>query len=70
MSRHDEDLNELIGLLVSLISHAQYGMTVKTYDDCNNCGRRNCEHKPKPGQMVRINCPLWSYDDEEEDTDA
>lgn len=34
----------------------------KTMDacDCNNCGKwMRCEYLPKPGQLVRINCPLW-----------
>lgn len=26
---------------------------------CNNCGVFDCEHRPAPGNMVRINCPLW-----------
>lgn len=66
MSRADQELKEMIWLLQSLLDHALYGMRVKTYDDCNNCKRSKCEFMPEPGQMVRINCPLWSYDDEEE----
>lgn len=28
--------------------------------DCDDCGiREQCKFLPKPGQMVRINCPLW-----------
>lgn len=27
---------------------------------CNDCGTGDaCEYKPKPGQLCRINCPLW-----------
>ncbi|MBO5610593.1 MAG: hypothetical protein J5929_09545 [Eubacterium sp.] len=26
--------------------------------DCNDCGNRGCLYKPKPGQLVRYNCPL------------
>lgn len=39
-----------------------YYERVTFYNDCNNCGkgRKNkCEYLPKPGTMVRINCPLW-----------
>ena len=25
--------------------------------DCNVCKNRNCEYRPKPGQLVRYNCP-------------
>lgn len=28
---------------------------------CNDCGSRNsCEYAPRPGQPIRINCPLWA----------
>ena len=28
--------------------------------DCNNCKvQRECEVKPKPGQLVRYNCPFY-----------
>ena len=26
---------------------------------CNDCGDKDCEYKPRPGQHARINCPLW-----------
>ncbi len=29
-------------------------------NDCNKCGKkRECEYVPKPGQIVRYNCPLF-----------
>lgn len=27
--------------------------------DCNDCGRNVCEYIPAPGQLTRINCPMW-----------
>ena len=27
--------------------------------DCNDCGKYKCQYAPKPGEDVRINCPLW-----------
>lgn len=27
--------------------------------DCNDCGRFECEYKPKVGETTRFNCPLW-----------
>ena len=26
---------------------------------CNDCADRKCQYKPKPGQLVRYNCPSW-----------
>lgn len=30
--------------------------------DCNDCGTKSCIYKPKPGQMVRYNCPFYEKD--------
>lgn len=26
---------------------------------CNDCGRKQCEHRPAWGDYVRYNCPFW-----------
>lgn len=37
----------------------QYYERVSCLPDCNDCGRNpECEYLPKPGEQVRINCPL------------
>lgn len=30
--------------------------------DCNNCRVKDCYCKPRPGQMVRYNCPFYEKD--------
>lgn len=27
--------------------------------DCNTCIKKDCEYRPKPGQITRFNCHLW-----------
>ena len=27
--------------------------------DCNVCYNKDCGYRPKPGQMVRYNCPFY-----------
>ena len=27
--------------------------------NCNDCGRLECEYRPKVGETTRFNCPLW-----------
>lgn len=27
--------------------------------DCNDCDAESCPYKPQPGELTRINCPLW-----------
>jgi len=34
--------------------------------DCNICAsKKDCEYVPKPGQMVRYNCPFYKAESEE-----
>lgn len=41
-------------------AYKSYYRQVAAQGDCNDCGKaRSCEHKPRPGGIVRINCPLW-----------
>ena len=41
-------------------AYKSYYSRVAAQSDCNDCGKaRSCEHRPRPGGIVRINCPLW-----------
>ena len=41
-------------------SYKSYYAQVAAQGDCNDCGKaRTCPHVPRPGSIVRINCPLW-----------
>lgn len=34
---------------------------------CNDCGQQDaCEYFPGPGQVARINCPLWQAEEKED----
>ena len=59
MSRKNEDLRDFLRLIYYAADEIQYALSVQSYDDCNTCGRKHCRYMPKPGAMVRINCPLW-----------
>ena len=60
MSRFDEDREDLIRLLYSILDYARLGYQISTCDNCNNCRRKKCKYRPKPGGMVRWRCPLWT----------
>ena len=66
MSRFDQDREEIIRILFSILDYARLGYNVSTYDNCNNCKRKGCVYIPKLGQTVRWNCPLWKGDEVEE----
>lgn len=33
--------------------------SVSKKPDCNTCVKKGCEHRPKPGEVTRFNCPLY-----------
>lgn len=37
-----------------------YFKQVYSQPDCNDCAKKDCGYKPRIGENVRINCPLWS----------
>ena len=59
MSQFSSDAEDFARLLIHAGECIMYFHNVSSYDDCNNCGKKDCKYKPEPGQMVRINCPLW-----------
>ena len=60
MSRLDEERENLIHLIFSICDYARLGYQISTFDNCNDCGnKKDCPYTPKPGAMVRWNCPLW-----------
>lgn len=63
MSRFDEDREDLIRLIYSILDYARFGYSTSTYNSCNNCKREDCEYKPDWGEHVRWNCPLWEDED-------
>lgn len=59
VSRFDQDREDIIRVLYSILDYARFGYEISTCDNCNTCKRENCEYKPKVGQNVRWRCPLW-----------
>lgn len=46
--------------------HVEYADDLAKLPSCNGCGVFDCEHRPHPDEMVRINCPLWRAAETEE----
>lgn len=37
---------------------------IQTVGNCNTCaGRSECEYCPRPGQLVRYNCPFYKEEE-------
>ena len=59
MSQRDRDLEDFANILISTADAIRYFLDVSSCNDCNTCGKTKCRYIPDPGQMVKINCPLW-----------
>ena len=53
-------IDEVINDLADIVYQASEFRRIMSLPNCNNCGKnRSCEYTPKPGEFVRVNCPLW-----------
>lgn len=60
MSRLDEEITRQGFILDSLIALRNILGT----GDCNICAKKSkCEYAPKPGQLVRYNCPFYEKEE-------
>lgn len=54
---------EIVGKWLRAIDKAcaalDYVEFMKGQHNCNDCGRKECEHRPKIGDPVRVNCFMW-----------
>ena len=60
VSRIDEVIANVAYILDCLMAYRNIVST----GDCNNCKNKDCGCKPKPGQLVRYNCPHYKAEDE------
>jgi hypothetical protein len=59
MSRLDDTISDVAYILDTLLT---YRNIVQRGGDCNTCKKKKeCEYAPKPGQLVRYNCPLFGW---------
>lgn len=52
--------------MCELCGYKVHSDQVSKLPNCNECGAFDCEHRPRPGEMARINCPLWRAQETEE----
>ena len=62
MDRLGETISNIAYILDSLILLRQ----IQSTGDCNICAnQKGCKYVPKPGQMVRYNCPFYKAESED-----
>lgn len=57
---------ELERVRVERDAYKVYFMDVSSKPDCNTCEKMGCEYRPRVGDTVRANCPLYSGPEKEE----
>lgn len=62
MSKLDDAIANVAYILDALMAYRN----IVESGDCNNCKvQRKCKVKPKPGQLVRYNCPFYQRGEQE-----
>ena len=60
MSRLDDTISDVAYILDTLIVYR----SIVESGDCNRCkANMNCKYVPKPGQLVRYNCPFYEVNE-------
>lgn len=59
MSRLDNTIANVAYILDTLMA---YRLIAET-GNCNTCKSKNCQWRPKPGQLVRYNCPHYETEE-------
>lgn len=62
ISRLDDTISDVAYILDTLMAYRN----IANSGDCNRCGKKKtCKYAPKPGQLVRYNCPFYKRTDDE-----
>lgn len=52
-------IREAIKTLQNVIAYLKEYEEILDLNNCNTCGIKNCPYRPRWGERVRINCPLY-----------
>jgi len=61
-----EMVRKEIELIGTVLTYARLGLKNAQMHNCNDCTKKDCEFKPDWGDDVRINCPLWEGEEDED----
>ena len=60
MNRLDDVIANVAYILDTLMAYRSIAET----GNCNTCKNKDCQWIPKPGQLVRYNCPHYKAEEE------
>ena len=62
---NDNDrLNKTIADIAYTLDSLRVLKEIYQAGNCNNCTNRDCGYLPKPGQLIRYNCPFYKQKDD------
>jgi len=65
MARIDDLIDEEINRQTYVAECLILLRNILSTGDCNDCAKKNeCKYAPKPGQIVRYNCPFYEAEKE------
>ena len=55
----ENTLDEVISNIAYVLDSLTLLRRMQQTGDCNTCRNKSCGYIPKPGQLVRYNCPFY-----------
>jgi|GEM_PF-4997665 len=55
----EDTLDKVISNVAYIFDSLTLLRQIQQTGDCNTCRNRSCGYMPKPGQLVRYNCPFY-----------
>ena len=52
-------IRDAIKVLYNVVAYLEDYEEILGLNNCNSCGNKNCQYRPRWGERVRINCPLY-----------
>ena len=63
----ENELEKHIEMCQKVLEVFKFVRHMSNLPTCNDCKRKECRYKPKWGDTVRYNCPLWTDADDGRD---
>ena len=64
MTKLDDSINNIDYIYACLMDYR----LILASGSCNDCSKKkNCEYVPKPGHLVRFNCPFYEREEENDE---
>lgn len=53
------DIDDTLQIINNVYNALALTKDIAKMPNCGNCIKKDCEHRPSPGETTRFNCFLW-----------